>query len=63
MDLEETNKPMSSAHRVSVNSRGTRTKMTLKEGLQGVIMDNTNLRSCQDLASANNSLFHNYLSA
>ena len=26
MDLEETNKPMSSAHRVSVNSRGPRTK-------------------------------------
>ena len=40
-----------------------RTKMSLKKGLQGLIMDNTNLRSCQDLASANNSLFHNYLSA
>ena len=26
MNLEETNKPMSSAHRVSVNSRGPRTK-------------------------------------
>ena len=26
MDLEETNKPMSSAHRLSVNSRGPRTK-------------------------------------
>ena len=26
MDLEETNKPMSSEHRVSVNSRGPRTK-------------------------------------
>ena len=26
MDLEETNKPMSSAHRVSVNGRGPRTK-------------------------------------
>ena len=40
-----------------------RTKMSLKEGLQGLIMDNSNLRSCQGLASANNSLFHNYLSA
>ena len=37
--------------------------MSLKEGLQGLLMDNTNLRSRQDLASANNSLFHNYLSA
>ena len=37
--------------------------MTLKEGLEGLMIDNTNLRSCQDLASANNALFHYYFSA
>ena len=39
-----------------------RTKRSLKEGLQGLIMDNTNLRSFQELASVNNSLFHCYFS-
>ena len=39
-----------------------RTKRSLKEGLQGLIMDNTNLRSFQELAPANNSLFHYYFS-
>ena len=33
-----------------------------KEGLQGLIMDNTNLRSFQELAPANNFLFHYYFS-
>ena len=37
--------------------------MSLKEGLEGLIIDNTNLRRCQDLVSANNALFHYYFSA
>ena len=45
--------------------KAARTKRSLKEGLQdliNVIMDNTNLRSFQELAPANNSLFHYYFS-
>ena len=37
-------------------------KQVTKEGLQGLLTDNTNLRSFQELASANNSLFHYYFS-
>ena len=33
------------------NKKTARTKRSLKEGLQGLIMDNTNLRSFQELAS------------
>ena len=36
-------------------------KWSLEEGLQSLIMDNTNLRSFQELSSAN-SLFYYYFS-
>ena len=44
--------------KVKKKKKTVRTKRSLKEELHGLILDNTNLCNCQDLASANNSLFH-----
>ena len=55
---------MDSPDRTNIKiKKRARTKVSLKEGLEGLITDNTNLRSSQDLASANNALFHYYFSA
>ena len=48
--------------RTKKQKKTARTKRSLKEGLHGLIMDNRNLRSFQELASANNFLFHYYFS-